>query len=153
MMNSTKMNSTKAYFSSLAKAIGVVLLIAVLVKVAWDMGLGSFFWSSFSPCSDTIIAKAKSPDGQRMAVAFEHDCGATTRGTTIVAVHNGARTTTSTTFYPNMDKDVVLIMDGVSEVRLQWRSNTKLIVSTHIAGRAIKLEHVWKDVQILYNSP
>jgi hypothetical protein len=42
------------------------------------------------PCANAIVARVPSPSGANVAIVFERDCGATTRGTTQVSVVSNA---------------------------------------------------------------
>jgi hypothetical protein len=73
-------------------------------------------------CGNEIGYESRSPNGEWKAVAFERDCGATTRATTQVSVLQGSQS------LPN-EPGNIFSADGNFPVRMEWKSDQELQIT------------------------
>src|SRR5438105_41968 len=83
-------------------------------------------------CGNEIGYEEASPNGKLKAVVFERGCGATTRATTQISVLRKSEP------LPN-DAGNIFIARGNPLIRLQWRSDTELLV-TYPPGTTVSLK-------------
>src|SRR5256885_7763858 len=73
-------------------------------------------------CRNEIGYEEVSPDGKLKAVVFGRDCGATTRDTTQISILRKSQP------LPDDAGNIFIAKDNL-RVRMQWRSNTELLVT------------------------
>jgi hypothetical protein len=94
---------------------------ALLALLAFAGGCGM--------CGNEIGYETKSPSGKWRAVAFERDCGATTRSTTEISVLQGSQP------LPNEPGNIFSAEDDFP-VRMEWKSD-QILQTTYPPEHAI----------------
>jgi hypothetical protein len=87
---------------------------ALLALLAFAVGCGM--------CGNEIGYETKSPSGKWRAVAFERDCGATTRATTQISVLQGSQQ------LPN-EPGNIFSAEGGFPVKMEWKSDQELQIT------------------------
>jgi hypothetical protein len=106
-------------------------------------------------CTNTIVSRLSSPDGQREAVMFQRDCGATTGFSTQVSILdagsklNGA----GNTFRADDDHDAARVGDwGGSWAEIKWLSSDHLLVRYAAKSRIFEQDDTVSGVKVTYES-
>ena len=95
-------------------------------------------------CANTITSRTTSPNGDRDAVVFTRDCGATTAySTQVTLTPAGAKV-------PNQAGDVFVVPDS-TDVRLEWLGSDTLLIRYRRTNPYLKADQV-KGVTIRYLS-
>lgn len=104
-------------------------------------------------CENTLVKSVASPDGQRRAVLFERNCGATTGFSTHISILDGddRPSGSGNVFIANADNDVAAsALWGGPWADVQWISATQLQL-THDAGAAVyKAKQQIGDIRVSY---
>jgi len=117
-----------------AKTVKLWPLISMVCLILVGCGL----------CGNETDYEEVSPDGKLKAVVFERDCGATTRATTQISVLRKSEP------LPN-EAGNIFIAKGHSLIRMQWRSDTELLI-TYPPGTNVSLRQKQRDrVSIHYD--
>lgn len=118
----------------------------ILITLIIIFGLGYFIVNNlfYIPCSDTILAEEKSPDGRYIATLFERDCGATTDFSTIVNLRE-----INSKFDP--DDGTIFVVSGRHPVKLIWKSEVELLVICK-SGEVFRSEPAWQNIKVSYKT-
>jgi hypothetical protein len=109
------------------------------------MGLGALvaLQGCSGGCTNEVGAVLEAPQGDRIAVVFNRNCGATTGlNTQLSVLPRGAAT-------PSQAGNA-LIADGTVPLKLRWKSDSELVVSGHQGATLFKQKHLANGVTISY---
>ncbi len=107
-------------------AVGKCLVLVSLLSYG---GCGTI-----DPCENKVLARVPSPDGEREAIVFLRDCGATTASSTQVSiVPKGAAFLTSPTDWSSTQKGNAFIVSGgdwmsPATVEVEWAGKGRLMI-------------------------
>lgn len=94
-------------------------------------------------CSNEVDVILEAPQGDRIAVVFNRNCGATTGFNSQLSVLPRGAATSS-------QAGNALIADGTVPLKLRWTSESELVVSGHQGATLFKQEHLANGVTISY---
>ena len=117
--------------------IGMVFVIfAVIVAIFFSTG------GIFGDCSDDVMQRITSPDGQYEAELFVRNCGATTPFSTQVDISQNSSGDNLDVFY----------IKGIFSMRIQWIDSNNLKISYENVDREAIFKQVndWQDIHISY---
>jgi hypothetical protein len=107
------------------------------------------------PCTNTIVSRVPSPDGQREAVLFQRDCGATTGFSTQISILGGSQQLSGggNAFIADDDHGAAQAGSwGGSWADLKWLTSDRLLVRYAAKSRLFKQDESVSGVQIAYQS-
>lgn len=101
---------------------------------------------ALTDCQSDVVQEAISPDGYRVATAFERGCGATSPFTRVVGVRpKGTR------FDGESKSEWVFFVEGQPDIRLTWTGPDRLTVKhSGSGGRVIRQAVVWDGLAVSY---
>jgi hypothetical protein len=127
----------KVNMSSIVRSALALLFLAVLSACVG------------SPCDNSVLSEAVSPDKRYIATVFAHDCGATAPFARVVMIR-----ATGSEFHGNDVDEYVFTMRGDHAVGAHWSGPNQLVVEhPAIASDIFKELTAWKDVRIEQRSP
>jgi hypothetical protein len=94
-------------------------------------------------CANEVQAETASPSGANRALVFTRDCGATTGWSTHISVISNRQT------LPNEGGNT-LVLDGKSQPRVVWKSESSILVIGASSGRTFKREVLVNGITINY---
>ncbi len=94
-------------------------------------------------CSNEVESVLAAPQGDRIAVVFNRNCGATTGVNTQLSVLPRSAATTN-------QAGNALIADGTVPLKLRWKSDSELVVSGHQGAKLFKQAHLANGVTVSY---
>jgi len=104
-------------------------------------------------CGNDIVQEVISPDGQKKAVIFQRDCGATTAFSTQISVlpRQDSPSGSGNIFVADADHGAVPVgPKGVMDIRVRWESDRKLVIAHPLQARVFLKEANWGLVSIRY---
>lgn len=144
------------YLRTGAIVIGCVIAlvgIALFALVFLASRLGS------AMCGTYVSDEVLSPNKKLKAVVFQIDCGATTGFNTHVAIGAGSLDTKNTDNIPHSffladlnGGQVPSGKNGGPEVRLQWRTDSQLVLQHHNLAHVVRATSESEGVAIEYQS-
>jgi hypothetical protein len=105
-------------------------------------------------CGNQVIRRVPSPDGRRVAVIFERDCG-TTGFSTQVSILDGASEPTGSgnVFIADTNLNAAPpALCGGPDVQVQWHDSKQLTIAHHPAARVFRRTSSQSDIAISYAS-
>jgi len=132
-------------WKKIAISLGV-LVIGIPLAIA-----GLFIYAASDMCGNEVYSQVVSPDGERKAVVFQRDCGATTGFSTQISIID------SSDDLKNESGNIYIIDGHPKNVSpgLKWLSNTELKIERKLNGSEHKAESKWgifKKVRITYGA-
>jgi hypothetical protein len=106
-------------------------------------------------CANTIVSRLPSPDGQREAVLFQRDCGATSGFSTQISILSRRQQLSGSGNAFSADDDHGASQAGSwggSWAALRWLSSDRLLVRYAAKSRLFKQDENVSGVQIAYQS-
>lgn len=144
------------YLRTAAIVIGGAIALVGIPIFAFGFLAGGF---GSAMCGTYVSDEVPSPNKKLKAVVFQIDCGATTGFNTHVAIGAGNLDTKNT---DNIPYSFFLAdlnsgrapsgKDGGPEVRLQWRSDSQLVLQHHNLARVVRASSESEGVAIEYQS-
>jgi hypothetical protein len=102
-----------------------------------------------SPCDNSVLSEAVSPDKKYIATVFAHDCGATAPFAKAVVIR-----TAGSEFHGNDVDEYVFTMRGDHAVSVHWDGPNQLVIERPaIASDIFKELASWNDVRVEQRSP
>lgn len=127
--------------------------------VMFRVNLPIAFCVVFSGCSDmcanTIVARMPSPDGQRDAIMFQRDCGATTGFSTQISIVDAGHKLSGSgnTFRADDDHGAARAGEwGGSWAEIKWLSSDHLLVRYATKSRLFEQDDNVAGVRITYQA-
>jgi hypothetical protein len=106
------------------------------------------------PCGNQVVSTITAPDGQKKAVVFQRDCGATTGFSTqisILPLSHGLPNEGGNVFIADCDHGAApAAAHGGPEVHLSWAGSNRLEVRFHPKARVFRSVPSLDDVEITY---
>jgi len=107
-------------------------------------------------CANEVLSRATSPDGKRVAVVFERDCGATTDFSTQVSIlplnKTFGKSEPGNTFICDSDHGQAPVGPGGGpELNVQWVGEHDLKITCHRRARVFRKEEWFDGVSITYS--
>jgi len=96
-----------------------------------------------NPCGNDPINAVSSPGGNKVAIAFIRDCGATTGFSTQVSIVKAPG------LLPN-EAGNVLIVDGKVPLSLKWVGEHRLVVYGSLGVRESRRLHIFEEITVDY---
>jgi hypothetical protein len=96
-----------------------------------------------SGCENEVSQNSVSPSGRQQAVVFQRECGATVGSNVQVSILANGQP------LPDAGGNT-FIVEGSGPVRVEWSTDSMLLVSNRSIGRVFKSEAAVADVQVKY---
>jgi len=132
--------------------LGGGVLIAIIgagaaVHRAWDD-------LDESMCGNELLHENVSPDGKMKVVVFQRDCGATTGFSTqasIIPAGDALPKKSGDVFVADTGHGAAPVGEGGGpELRVQWLSNERVVLSHHVAARVFKADAKHDEVDVVF---
>ncbi len=93
-------------------------------------------------CGSELLNSVSSPNGNKKAVSFVYDCGATTGFSTQVSILDVDDLITSA--------GNIMTTDGKNNLKLEWVSDKELLISNTKRLKIFKKERSFKNINVSY---
>jgi hypothetical protein len=106
--------------------------------------LGVLGCTRLTDCVDTVLAESLSPDGLRVAVVFERDCGATTAKNTQVCFRKAQES------FNTKEQVSFVVFESEKRPKLAWNESNKMTITLPAACKMFRQEAVASGITIKY---
>lgn len=100
-------------------------------------------------CGNVILKESISPNGKKVALLFERNCGATTPFVQVVIIRDNG-----SDFDGNNTEDFIFTMKGQQLIEIQWENAKRLAIIRPLDKNNIfKEQKSWEGIEISYRNP
>jgi hypothetical protein len=150
----TKRTTSSLVWMAVILAVGVVAPTVLSLARRQVRRTSEEADSELAGCANQMLRTVVSPDGQRKAVVFERNCGATTDFSTQVSIlprRARLRNVAGNTFIADTDHGAAPEGPGSGpEVRVVWESGTRLLIKHHPRARVFRSKRRVASVAVRY---